>query len=135
VVEDDIFTNQKDVVKNLKDSAANLGIDPNKVVPPEKKKKQILVAKKNCKVCYGQGVLTIAGHDVATNTKEKNNGSLIESNVSSDEGTVALQKPVGKFKKTQGRNSCKKEPAETIKALMYCKCVRPILVDADLQTV
>lgn len=132
--DNDIFTNQKEVVQSLKDSAANLGIDPDKVVPPERKKKQVMVAKRNCKLCYGQGVLTIAGHDVSVRTKEKNSGLLQESEVVGEEGTVALRLANGKFKKTKGRNSCKKEPAEPVKGLMYCKCVRPALVDADLQT-
>lgn len=114
---DDIFTNQKEVVENIKESAANLGIETKKVVPDEKPKQQ-LMAKRNCKTCYGRGVLTIAGFDVAVRTREKNISVLSDS----------TKKPAGKFIKTEGRNSSKKEPAETVKALMYCNCVRPVNV-------
>jgi len=102
---DDIFTNQKEVVENIKESAANLGIETKKVVPEEKPKQQ-LMAKRNCKTCYGRGVLTVAGFDVAVRTKNE----------------------AGKLVKSEGRNSSKKEPAETVKALMYCNCVRPVNV-------
>lgn len=117
---DDIFTNQKEVVENIKESAANLGIDTKKVVPDEKPKQQ-LMAKKNCKTCYGRGVLTIAGFDVAVRTKEKN------VSIHSD----STKKPNGKFAKSEGRNSSKKEPVEKVKALMYCNCVRPVNVKAS----
>ena len=119
---DDIFTNQKEVVENLKESAVNLGIDPSRVAPTEEKPKQQLMAKKNCKQCYGQGVLTIAGFDVAVKTKEKN--FSIDSS----------KKSLGRFKKTEGRNSSKKESAETKKALMYCRCVRPAKIEQEVQT-
>lgn len=122
---DDIFTNQKDVVENLKESAVNLGIDPARVAPPEKEPaKQQLMAKKNCKTCYGRGVLTVAGFDVAVKTNERN------ISLSSD----VREKPLGKFKKTEGRTSSRKEPEEKVKALMYCKCVRPVNVKKEMQT-
>jgi len=107
---DDIFKNQKEVVDNIKESAANLGIEPSKVAVEDKSRQQ-LMAKKNCKTCYGQGVITVAGHDVAVRTKEPNY-------------SISSKKPVGKFAKTSGRNSSKKE-TKTVKALMYCNCVRP----------
>lgn len=126
--EDDIFTNQKDVVENLKGSAKNLGIDPSKVVPPEPKKQQVLVAKKSCKKCWGQGVLTIAGHDVSVRTPKKSDGESILS-VLNEEGELPQ---TGKFIKTNGRNSSKPEPQLKTKGLTYCSCVK--LVEASLQS-
>lgn len=88
--EKSIFTNEKDVVENLRDSAQNLGINPDDVKPVTEKKK-VLVAKKNCKHCYGIGTLVF----------------------------VPLRK-----------NTSISEQTEKNKRLVYCKCVKEILVDS-----
>jgi hypothetical protein len=133
VQENDIFTNQKEVVENLRGSAQNLGIDPEKVAPSEtaQKKQKVYVAKKNCKKCWGQGVLTLAGHDVAVKTKNPNLGFIASK--ASEEGTQTLLPVRGKFQKTEGRNSSKPEPEAELKkkALIYCSCVK--IVESILQ--
>jgi hypothetical protein len=50
----DIFENQSEVVDNIKKSAENLGVD----VKVEAEKKKVPAAKKNCRLCWGQGLLT-----------------------------------------------------------------------------
>lgn len=100
----DIFTNQKEVVENIKDSAASLGLDPNKVVPPTEKR-PVMMAKKNCNLCYGQGVLTIAGH------KERNTR-----------------------KKEVFYTRLNENDPDPNKGLIYCKCVRQIIVEVPLQS-
>lgn len=99
----DIFTNQTEVVDNIRGSAENLGLDPNKVVQ-KTEKKNVLMAKKNCNLCYGRGVLTIAGH------RERN----------------TRKKEV--FYKRLNEN----EP-DPNKGLIYCKCVRQVVVEVPLQ--
>jgi hypothetical protein len=137
--DDSIFSNQKEMIKNLRGSAENLGVNPDQVAKdPDKVEKQapqeVLVAKRNCKKCYGLGAFTIAGHDVAVRTKEKNNGQPILS-TPSDEGTqAAFPQKRGKFIKTNGRNSSQKEPKEKAKAVIYCSCVKLVRVSEPMQT-
>jgi hypothetical protein len=133
--ENDIFRNQKDIVQNIRGSAENLGVNPDIVAPPQPKmeKKAVMLAKKNCKTCWGQGVLTITGHDVAVRTKELNTGELKPKGPGSDEGTVFLASQRGKFLKTEGRNSSRREPEEKKLGLMYCKCVRQKIVEVPVQ--
>ena len=45
-----IFINQDQVAKNIKDSAEKLGAPKVKT-----KKARLMMARKNCKICYGQG--------------------------------------------------------------------------------
>jgi len=52
----DIFTNNEDVVDGIRKSAEAIGLDPDMVAPKQKNQPEYY-AKKNCKQCWGKGVL------------------------------------------------------------------------------
>jgi hypothetical protein len=50
----DVFTNQDEVNNNIDVAVEKLGIAPKKQT---KEQKEVLLVKKNCKFCWGQGLL------------------------------------------------------------------------------
>ena len=50
--DNNIFDNQDEVAENLEDSAEAMGIDRESV---SMKPRRVLVARNNCKRCYGKG--------------------------------------------------------------------------------
>jgi hypothetical protein len=117
--ENDVFTNQKQVIKNLRQAAETLGVNPD-AVAPEFEDKQVLVAKKNCNFCYGRGALTVAGHD-SQKRNDKNNKFSIASNTP-NQNTIP-------------RDTRKPEPTEKVKTIRYCGCVKPVVIKVPKQTV
>lgn len=81
----DIFTNQKDVVENLRESASALGINPDTVasnttdaVGPR------FYAKSNCKWCFGRGTLAFVANPEGVNTRVREQGKFkIENRINS----------------------------------------------------
>jgi hypothetical protein len=51
----DIFTNQSEAIQGIRDSAAAVGLDPDKVMRSDPQ--FVMVAKKNCGMCWGQGTV------------------------------------------------------------------------------
>jgi len=56
--ENNIFDNQDERAENIIESAENLGID-RKNVEMLSKPRRVVVAKKNCKKCFGTGFLRL----------------------------------------------------------------------------
>lgn len=57
----EIFDNQSEVIENIKDSAENLGFDVGRNKTKEELDENqgpVLVAKRNCKMCWGKGWVT-----------------------------------------------------------------------------
>lgn len=52
---DDVFTNQEEVSQNLEVAVGNLGVAPKKQTKDNNQ--QVFLVKKNCKFCWGQGLL------------------------------------------------------------------------------
>lgn len=53
----EIFKNQDEVIGNIKDSARELGADMGNKEGSQEASPDRIVAKKNCKLCYGRGVI------------------------------------------------------------------------------
>lgn len=52
IEDDDIFENQDAMAENIEESAEAMGISRKAV---SVRKRKVLVARNNCKVCFGQG--------------------------------------------------------------------------------
>lgn len=94
----DIFTNQAEVVQGVRDSAAAVGLDPDKVMPTQPQ--FVMVAKKNCRMCWGQGAVRYTPSPTKDNMFYNTNKPLLSILDEPDGGNISDPK------------------------LFYCKCVK-----------
>lgn len=55
--ENSIFTNEQEVIDGIRKSAEAVGIDPNNIISEDGDVQPKVLARKNCKKCYGKGFL------------------------------------------------------------------------------
>ncbi len=114
----DIFTNQDEVVENLKSAAEELGINPDSVDINRAANQPQFYAKKNCDWCWGRGfVFFVPNSDCQRRPVLKKNASNQSS---------GWLKNRARKKLVEGRSTCKPEPLgykQLAGSYAFCRCV------------